>query len=102
MRYQLESESLPRIADGHVSIDVRGGFLPEMIVTRPGRPLRLTFTRHDTWPCGDRVVFPDFGISEELPPHEPVVVDLLPLRAGEYEFTCGMGKLRGHLLVQAA
>ncbi len=102
MRFQLDSTSMPRIADGHVHVDVRGGYDPDTIVTRAGRPLRLTFTRHDTWPCADQVVFPDFGVTADLPAHEAVIVDLLPEEPGEYEFTCGMGMLKGRLIVEAA
>ena len=99
MRFQLDSTSLPRIADGHVHIDVRGGYDPDTIVTRAGRPLRLTFTRHDTWPCADRVVFPDFGISVMLPPFEDVVVDLPAGEPGEHDFTCQMQMLHGRIVV---
>lgn len=34
-----------------------------------------------------------------LPPHEDVTVELVPELAGEYEFTCQMGMLRGRLIV---
>jgi plastocyanin domain-containing protein len=94
-----KTESTPRTADGQARVQVRGRYDPDIVVTRAGRPLRITFTRHDTWPCSDRVVFPELGVSAELPPHEDVIVDLLPEFPGEYEFTCGMGMLRGRLIV---
>jgi plastocyanin domain-containing protein len=100
MRSQFESPSLPRVADGHVHIDVRGGYHPDTIIARAGRPLRLTVTRHDSWPCAEHIVFPDFDIDAELPPHETVVIDLLPDEPGEYEFTCSAGRLNGVLLVE--
>ena len=93
---------MPRIADGEVRVEVRGGYRPDVIVTRAGRPLRLVFTRHETWPCSDRVVFPDFGVTAELPAHEDVVVELVIDEPGEYEFTCGLGRLEGRLVVEAA
>ena len=99
VRYQLD-EPLPRVADGHVQIDVRGGYSPDVIVARAGRPLRLTFIRHDSWPCGDRIIFPDFGIAADLPPHVPIDIDLSPEEPGDYEFTCSRGVLRGRLLVR--
>ena len=99
---RLSSESIPLIADGEARVEVRGGFQPDTIVARAGRPLRLTFNRHESWPCSDRVVFPDFGIAAELPPHQDVVVELLPEAPGEYEFTCGIGRLEGSLIVERA
>ena len=102
MRWPLSSDSIPRVADGDARIEVRGGYQPDTIVTRAGRPLRLTFNRHESWPCSDRVVFPDFDVEAELPAHEDVVVELFPDEPGEYEFTCGMGMLKGRLIVEAA
>ena len=97
---RFSSDSIPLIADGAACVEVRGGFQPDTIVTRAGRPLRLTFNRHESWPCSDRVVFPDFGVAAELPPHEDVIVELLPEVPGEYRFTCGAGRLDGSLIVE--
>ena len=94
------SDSIPLIADGEARVEVRGGFQPDTIVTRSGRPLRLTFNRHESWPCSDRVVFPEFGVTAQLPPHEDVIVELLPEAPGEYRFTCGAGRLDGLLIVE--
>ena len=102
MRFRESTEALPRIADGDVRIEVRGGYEPETIVTRAGHPLRLTFNRHESWPCSDRVVFPELGVAADLPQHRDVVVELMTLSPGDYEFTCGMGMLRGHIIVQPA
>ena len=101
MRFHL-SDPIPQVADGGVRIEVGGGFHPQTLVTRAGRPLRLTFHRRETWPCSDRVVFPDFGIDAELSAHEDVVVEIVPDQPGEYDFTCGMGMLRGRLIVEPA
>jgi plastocyanin domain-containing protein len=37
-----------------------------------------------------------------LPEGEKVAVVLLPEEPGEYDFTCGMGMLRGKLVVEEA
>ena len=99
---QITPDSIPQTADGHARVEVRGGYHPATIVARAGRPLRLTFSRQETWPCSDRVVFPDFGIAVDLPLHRDVVVELLPDTPGEYEFTCGMNMLEGRLIVEPA
>lgn len=78
---------------------VRGRYEPDTILAAAGRPLRITFRREDTLACSERVVFPDFGKSAMLPPHEDVTVELTPDRPGEYEFTCQLGVLRGRLIV---
>ena len=102
MRFRYDSSSIPRVADGDVRIDVAGRYEPDAIVTRAGRPLKLTFRRHESWPCSDRVVFADFGIEAQLPLHKDVVVELPPQQPGEYEFTCGMQVLTGRLIVEPA
>ena len=78
---------------------VRGHYEPDTIFVAAGRPLRITFRREDTLTCSERVVFPDFGKSAMLMPHEDVTVEIAPDRAGEYEFTCELGVLRGRLVV---
>jgi plastocyanin domain-containing protein len=100
MRFSLRSRSAPGPATGEAHVEVCGGYEPSTIVARAGEPLRIGFTRHETSPCSERVVFPDFGVEADLPPHEEVVVELLPREPGEFEFTCGMGMLRGRLVVQ--
>jgi plastocyanin domain-containing protein len=44
------------------------------------------------------VVFPDFGISRELPADETVTIELEGLEAGEYDFACQMGMLKGKVV----
>lgn len=85
-----------------VRVRVRGGFEPPVLHARAGEPLRLVFSREETAPCTERVVFPAFGRSAMLPPFEEVALELVPERAGEYEFTCQLGVLRGRLVVEAA
>ena len=45
------------------------------------------------------VLFPDFRKSVKLPPGKIVPVEFTPDKAGEYEFSCRMGMLRGKLVV---
>lgn len=94
------SEAIPRVADGEVRIEVGGGFHPQTIVTRAGSPLRMTFHRRETWPCSDRVVLSDFGVDAPLAAHEDVVIEITPDQPGEFEFSCGTGRLTGRLIVQ--
>jgi plastocyanin domain-containing protein len=62
-------------------------------------PVRLVFDRQEADPCSERVVIDAFGVSAELPTGEETVVGFTPEDAGEYEFACQMGMLRGRLVV---
>lgn len=81
-------------------IIVKGGYTPDVIVVRAGKPVRLTFLRQETAACSEMVIFGDFNKSAKLPPGEEVQVELLPKEPGEYEFACQMGMLRGKLVVE--
>ena len=41
-----------------VTVVVEGGYSPDLIRARVGRPLRLIFDRRDASPCTDEIVFP--------------------------------------------
>ncbi len=82
-----------------VRVRVKGGYQPSVVHGRVGELLRIVFSREETASCSEHVVFPDFGKSAMLPPFEDVTLELVPERAGEYEFTCQLGMLRGRLLI---
>ena len=82
-----------------IRVRVKGGYEPPIVHGRVGEPLRIVFTREETASCSEHVVFPAFGKSAMLPPFEDVMLELVPEHAGEYEFTCQMGMLRGRLVV---
>ena len=79
---------------------VKGGYTPDTIVVRAGRPVRLNFRREETAACSEKVIFADFGKSADLPIGETVPVELLPKEPGEYVFACAMGMFRGRLIVE--
>lgn len=82
------------------TIVVKGAYSPDVIVVEHGKPVRLTFLRQETAACSEEVVFADFARRAQLPEGELVPVEFTPDQAGEYEFTCGMGMLRGKLVVR--
>jgi plastocyanin domain-containing protein len=84
-----------------IDIVVQGGYQPSRIVVREGERVRLRFVRHEYSSCTREVVFPWLDLRRELPPHQPVVIDLPAMRAGEYELRCGMNMVRGTIVVQA-
>jgi P-type Cu+ transporter len=82
-----------------VTVVVEGGYSPDVIRARVGRPLRLIFDRRDTSPCTDEIVFPDFGIRRALAANARTVVEIRPEKTGEFTFSCGMNMLHGRILV---
>ena len=83
-----------------VQVNVKGGYTPDVIVVKQGLPVSVLFYRDETAACSDRVVFGDFGISRPLPAFKTTPVTFTPNSAGEYTFECGMGMLRGKLIVE--
>ena len=84
-----------------VAVTVKGGYTPDVIVVKAGRPVRLRFTRQESSSCSEMVLFPDFNQSAKLPEGEQVNVEFTPEKPGEYGFQCQMGMLRGKLIVEA-
>jgi plastocyanin domain-containing protein len=84
----------------HINIRVKGGYDPDVIVVKAGQPVRLDFYRDETADCSEQVLFPDFSQSALLTPFQTTPVEFVPDKKGEFTFTCGMGMLRGKLIVQ--
>jgi len=89
-------------SSGHqeAMILVKGGYTPDTIIVRHGKPVRLRFRREETASCSEKVIFADFGKSAELPTGETVSVEFVPTEPGEYDFACPMGMFRGKLIVE--
>ncbi len=83
-----------------VAVTVKGGYTPDVIVVKAGQPVRFHFTRQESATCSEMVLFPDFDKNAHLPEGEDVTVEFTPENAGEYEFQCQMGMLRGKLIVE--
>lgn len=82
------------------TIAVKGAYTPDVIIVEHGKAVRLTFLRQETAACSEKVIFPEFNRTAELPEGELVPIEFTPQQPGEFEFTCGMGMLRGKLVVQ--
>jgi len=89
-------------SSGHqeAMILVKGGYTPDTIIVRHGKPVRLNFRREETASCSEKVIFADFNKSADLPTGETVAVEFVPEEPGEYEFACAMGMFRGKLIVE--
>lgn len=85
---------------GPLLLRVRGRFEPQTIVVAAGEPLLLELRRETASVCAERFLFAACGIDLPLPLGRPVLVELPPLRPGEYPFGCGFGTLRGRLIAR--
>jgi len=85
-----------------IKVTVKGGYSPDVIVVKQGRPVRLDFYRDETSSCSEQVVFGDFGIARDLPAYQTTAIEFTPDKAGEFTFACGMNMLRGKLIVTPA
>lgn len=82
-----------------VAVTVKGGYDPDTIVVKAGRPVRLDFTRKESSMCSEMVVFDGIDRSAKLPEGETVAVEFTPETPGEIPFQCQMGMLRGKVVV---
>jgi plastocyanin domain-containing protein len=83
-----------------ITIVVKGGYAPSSIRVRKDQPVRLLFDRQESAGCSEEVVLGDFGIRKFLPPFQQTRVEFTPAKAGTFEFTCGIGMLRGRIIVE--
>lgn len=83
-----------------VPITVKGGYDPDVIVVKRGKPVRLLFNRQESSLCSEMVVFDKIGQSAKLPEGETVAIEFVPQEIGEIPFQCQMGMLHGKLVVQ--
>jgi plastocyanin domain-containing protein len=89
-------------SSGHqeIMVLVKGGYTPDTIIVRHGKPVRLNFRREETASCSEKVIFADFNRSADLLTGETVPIEFVPDTPGEYEFACAMGMFRGKLVVE--
>lgn len=83
-----------------VRVIVKGGYSPDVIVVKRGIRVRIDFYRDETAECSDTIVFGDFNIRKPLPAFKTTPIEFTPEESGEYTFTCGMGMMRGKLIVE--
>src|SRR5262249_15442534 len=94
---RMRSEK-PKAQTARVTLTEQG-YKPDSIRLQRGIPARITFVRQVEGTCGTEIVLPRQGIKRALPLNKPVVVAFTPNKSGEFSFTCGMGMLRGKILV---
>ena len=93
----VTSDSLPSDA---IKVNVTSkAFEPARIEVKQGQTVKLAFFRADAQSCATEVLFPSLGIRKSLPVGKTTMVEVTPKASGDLAFTCGMGMLRGTLVV---
>ena len=82
-------------------VTIRGGYVPTVILARPGLPIRLVFRRDDDDVCTERVIFSPPRVERRIAAFGTTTIDLPGRPPGEVRFTCGMGRYRGRIEVEA-
>ena len=76
-----------------------GGYRPDVVVAKKGVPLTIVFDRREDSPCSDEVMLPEFRLRRRLPAFQKTSIEIVPERAGEFPFSCGMNMLHGKIRV---
>ena len=100
--YRREGVQLAGVAGvQEVTIKVKGGYDPDVVVVKKGKPVRLNFLRQESAMCSEMVIFDKLQKSAKLPEGETVSIEFTPMQNGEIPFQCQMGMLRGKVIVEA-
>ncbi|MEJ7732877.1 MAG: cupredoxin domain-containing protein [Polyangiaceae bacterium] len=102
-------EQAPALAQGSATsvaparvVDIvatEAGFLPASVDAKPGEALLLRFTRTATSGCLSSIAVPAAKIERPLPMGEAVDVAVSAPSTGELGFQCGMGMVKGRVVV---
>lgn len=100
-RGDSEAEAtMPESNKQEVEVVVNGGYTPNTVVLKQGVPASIVFDRKDPSGCFSHVMFPDFGVNEELPVNEKFTVAIDTSKPGEYQYACGMNMFHGKVIIK--
>lgn len=83
-----------------ITVRVKGGYDPDVIVVKKGIPVRLNFYRDESAECSEIVVLGEWEIRKPLPAFKTTLIEFTPQKEGEYMFSCEKGMLKGRLIVR--
>ncbi len=90
------------IPSGAIRVDVSGrGFEPAQVTVAATQRVRLAFVRRDAQNCGSRVMIPVLGITRTLVPGGVTLIEFDAPSGGQITFNCGMGMMRGAIVVRS-
>jgi plastocyanin domain-containing protein len=82
------------------TVVINNGYSPSVIEVKKGKPVELTFTGGKNIGCGNKVVFKTLKLNGECATGKSVTLKFTPTKKGEIPFTCGMGMLKGKVVVR--
>lgn len=83
-------------------VTVDGGYIPNTISVRAGKPVELEFYRKERVGCASTLVIKDLDVRRDMVSGSIVTVRFTPKKAGEIPFECGMGMIKGKVIVKKA
>lgn len=83
-----------------VNILVKGGYTPDEVILKQNIPAILSFQRMDASSCLDQVIFPELGISQDLPQKQLVSISIDTNKAGTYQWHCSMNMFHGKIIIK--
>lgn len=88
---------------GAIRVLVSGrGYEPATIPVAAEQRVRLAFLRQDAQNCGATLTFPELRLTRTLTAGKPELVEFTAPQKGVVAFACGMGMLRGSVVVTGA
>jgi len=86
---------------GEMTIEVTdAGFVPPVVAVPQGRPYTLAVTRRTDTTCATEIVFDATGERYTLPMNQTVRISMPAAPAETLGYACGMGMLRGQVVVK--
>jgi hypothetical protein len=86
--------------DRVVKVVVDGsGFNPSTVAIKKGEHVVLEFTRLTDATCATSVTLSELKITRDLPLNQPVRIPVPTERARTLTFSCGMGMIKGTLII---
>jgi plastocyanin domain-containing protein len=76
------------------------GFAPNRVELKRGDKATLQFRRTSDQTCAKAVVFPELGITKDLPLNQRVNIDIPTDTARTLTFQCGMGMYQSKVVIQ--
>lgn len=95
----MKKETQVEVSDS-VDIIVDGGYIPNTIVIKKGKPTKINFLRRDPSSCLEEVVLGDFKTRKYLPLNKKVTIELKPQEVGEFTYGCGMNMYHGKIIIK--
>ena len=75
------------------------GYSPDVIIAKKGVPLKINITSDTDAGCAVELVFPEFNINKTVPAGKNDEIEILPARAGTFNYICSMDMYRGKLII---